>query len=468
METATIKALKLVRGAYGLAVIAKEDPEKIVVARNSSPILIGLGDGEHIVASDSSAIVGRTKKVVYLDDGEIAVLTPSQFQIQDFNRNKIEKVIKEIDWDITEAQKGGFPHFMLKEIFEAREVMENAIRGRLILEEGLARLGGLVGVVENLRNIEKLVIIACGTSYFAGLVGEYMIEEYAGLAVEVEYGSEFRYRKPVLNGKTAVLGLSQSGETADTLASLREAKRKGALTIGMINVVGSSIAREVDAGIYNHAGPEIGVASTKNFVSQLSLLALFSLFLGRQREMSQVMGQRIAKELKEIPSKIKTILDKAPEIEKLAKKYKDYNNFLYLGRKYNFPIALEGALKLKEISYIHAEGYGAGEMKHGPIALIDENFPTFAICPSDSVYEKITSNIEEVKARKGKVIALATGGNEDIKKIVDDVIYITKTLEMLTPILSVIPLQLFAYYVAVLRGRDPDYPRNLAKAVSVE
>ncbi len=468
LETATIKALKLVRGAYGLAVIAKEDPEKIVVARNSSPILIGLGDGEHIVASDSSAIVGRTKKVVYLDDGEIAVLTPSQFQIQDFNRNKIEKVIKEIDWDITEAQKGGFPHFMLKEIFEAREVMENAIRGRLILDEGLARLGGLVGVVENLRNIEKLVIIACGTSYFAGLVGEYMIEEYAGLAVEVEYGSEFRYRKPVLNGKTAVLGLSQSGETADTLASLREAKRKGALTIGMINVVGSSIAREVDAGIYNHAGPEIGVASTKNFVSQLSLLALFSLFLGRQREMSQVMGQRIAKELKEIPSKIKTILDKAPEIEKLAKKYKDYNNFLYLGRKYNFPIALEGALKLKEISYIHAEGYGAGEMKHGPIALIDENFPTFAICPSDSVYEKITSNIEEVKARKGKVIALATEGNEDIKKIVDDVIYIPKTLEMLTPILSVIPLQLFAYYVAVLRGRDPDYPRNLAKAVSVE
>ena len=468
LEQALMKALRLVKGTYGLVVIAKEDPGKIVVARNSSPISIGVGEDEYIVASDVAAIVGRTKKVVYLNDGEIAVLTPSQFHIQDFEQNKVAKIIKEIDWDIKEAQRGGFPHFMLKEIFEGPEVVENAVRGRLIIEEGLARLGGLSGITEKLRNIDKLTICACGTSYFASLVGEYMLEEYAGISVEVEYGSEFRYRKPVLNGKTAFLAVSQSGETADTLASLREAKRKGVLTLGIVNVVGSSLTRETDAGVYNHAGPEIGVASTKTFISQLTVLSLLTLFLGRQRQMSQVTGQRIIKELEEIPQKIKTILSQASRVEELAKKYKDFNNFLFLGRKYNLPVALEGALKLKEISYIHAEGYGSGEMKHGPIALIDENFPTFAICPSDSVYEKNVSNIEEIKARKGKVIALATEGNEKIKDLVDDVIYIPKTLEMLTPILVVIPLQLFAYYMGVLLGRDPDYPRNLAKAVVVE
>jgi len=468
LEQALMKALRLVKGTYGLVVIAKEDPGKIVVARNSSPISIGVGEDEYIVASDVAAIVGRTKKVVYLNDGEIAVLTPSQFHIQDFEQNKVAKIIKEIDWDIKEAQRGGFPHFMLKEIFEGPEVVENAVRGRLIIEEGLARLGGLSGITEKLRNIDKLTICACGTSYFASLVGEYMLEEYAGISVEVEYGSEFRYRKPVLNGKTAFLAVSQSGETADTLASLREAKRKGVLTLGIVNVVGSSLTRETDAGVYNHAGPEIGVASTKTFISQLTVLSLLTLFLGRQRQMSQVTGQRIIKELEEIPQKIKTILSQASRVEELAKKYKDFNNFLFLGRKYNLPVALEGALKLKEISYIHAEGYGSGEMKHGPIALIDENFPTFAICPSDSVYEKNVSNIEEIKARKGKVIALATEENEKIKDLVDDVIYIPKTLEMLTPILVVIPLQLFAYYMGVLLGRDPDYPRNLAKAVVVE
>ncbi|MBU0476805.1 glutamine--fructose-6-phosphate transaminase (isomerizing) [Patescibacteria group bacterium] len=468
LEQALMKALRLVKGTYGLVVIAKEDPGKIVVARNSSPISIGVGEDEYIVASDVAAIVGRTKKVVYLNDGEIAVLTPSQFHIQDFEQNKVAKIIKEIDWDIKEAQRGGFPHFMLKEIFEGPEVVENAVRGRLIIEEGLAKLGGLSGITEKLRNIDKLTICACGTSYFASLVGEYMLEEYAGISVEVEYGSEFRYRKPVLNGKTAFLAVSQSGETADTLASLREAKRKGVLTLGIVNVVGSSLTRETDAGVYNHAGPEIGVASTKTFISQLTVLSLLTLFLGRQRQMSQVTGQRIIKELEEIPQKIKTILSQASRVEELAKKYKDFNNFLFLGRKYNLPVALEGALKLKEISYIHAEGYGSGEMKHGPIALIDENFPTFAICPSDSVYEKNVSNIEEIKARKGKVIALATEGNEKIKDLVDDVIYIPKTLEMLTPILVVIPLQLFAYYMGVLLGRDPDYPRNLAKAVVVE
>jgi glucosamine--fructose-6-phosphate aminotransferase (isomerizing) len=484
LEEAVIKSLKLVKGTYGLAIASLKDPEKIVVARNSSPILIGLGDKEYIVASDPAAIIGRTKKVIYLSDGEVAVLTPDNFLITDLEQNKKEKLIdtstgsvstlsvaervEEIEWDLEEAQKGGFAHFMLKEIFEGPEVIENAIRGRLIEKEGLARLGGLEVIEEKLRDIQNLIIIACGTSYFASLVGEYMIEEYAGLPVRVEYGSEFRYRKHILDEKTTILTISQSGETADTLASFREAKRKGVSTLGIVNVIGSSLAREVDAGIYNHAGPEIGVASTKTFISQLAILSLLTIFLGRQRQMSQVMGQRIIKELKEIPAKIKKILAQASQIENLAKKYQGYNNFLFIGRKYNFPVALEGALKLKEISYIHAEGYGAGEMKHGPIALIDENFPTFAICPQDSVYEKMISNIEEIKARRGKIIALTTEGNEKIKDWVNDVIYIPKTLEMLTPILSIVPLQLFAYYMGVLRGCDVDKPRNLAKSVTVE
>jgi len=468
LETAVRKALKLVKGTYGLAIISRDDPGKIVVARNSSPILVGVGDKEYIVASDPSAMIGQTKKVIYLDDGEIAVLTPDNFLITDLEQNRKEKLVEEIEWNLEEAQKSGFPHFMLKEIFEAPEVIENAIRGRLTEKEGLAKLGGLAEIEEKMRNIQNLIIIACGTSYFAGLVGEYIIEEYAGMSVTVEYGSEFRYRKPILDKKTAVLAISQSGETADTLASLREAKRKGVLILGIVNVIGSSLAREVDSGIYNHAGPEIGVASTKTFVSQVVVLAILALFLGRQRQLSQVMGQRITKELKEIPSKVNKILNQAQKIKKLAKKYQKYNNFLYLGRKYNLPVALEGALKLKEISYIHAEGYGAGEMKHGPIALIDKNFPTVAICPKDSVYEKMISNIEEIRARKGKIIVLTTEGNKKIRDLAEDVIYIPKTLEMLTPILSVIPLQLFAYYMGVLRGCDVDKPRNLAKSVTVE
>jgi len=319
-----------------------------------------------------------------------------------------------------------------------------------------------------LREIERLNIVACGTAFHAALTGKYMLEEYAGLPCDTELASEFRYRKPILDKKTATLFVSQSGETADTLAALKEIKGKGGLTLGIVNVVGSSVARETDAGVYNHIGPEIGVASTKAFTSQLVILSLLTLFLGRQREMSLVTGQRIAKELAEIPEKIKKILSQSSEIEKLVPKYKNFQNFLFLGRKYNFPIALEGALKLKEISYIHAEGYGAGEMKHGPIALIDENFPTIAICPSDSVYEKMISNIQEIKARQGKVVAIATEGNQEIKNLVEDVIYIPKTLEMLTPILSVIPLQLFAYHMGVIRNCDVDRPRNLAKSVTVE
>ena len=471
LEEAVRRALKLVRGTYGLAVISKKEPDKIVVARSSSPLLVGIGKNEYIVASDASAVIGYTKNVVYLNDGEIGVITPNDFQILTLDKQPVKKDIQELEWDIQEAEKGGLDHFMLKEIFEQPEAIGNAIRGRLIIKEGLAKLGGLESVEKQLRKIRKIIIIACGTSYHAGLIGEYMLEEYAGIPTEIEYASEFRYRKPVLDppaGGTAVVAISQSGETADTLAAIREAKRKGALTLGIVNVVGSSIARETDAGIYNHAGPEIGVASTKAFTSQLSILALLVLFLGRQRQMSLVMGKRIAEELSQIPVLVKKILARNSEIKNLAKKYCKFNNFLHIGRKYNYPAALEGALKLKEISYIHAEGYGAGEMKHGPIALIDKNFPTMAIVPSDSVYEKMINNIEEIKARSGPIIAIATYGNKKIDKLGDDVIYIPKTLEMLTPILFVIPLQLLAYHIGVLRGCDVDKPRNLAKSVTVE
>ncbi|MCX6760540.1 MAG: glutamine--fructose-6-phosphate transaminase (isomerizing) [Candidatus Nealsonbacteria bacterium] len=462
LEEAVKKALAYIKGTYGLVVISKEDPNKIVAARSSSPLLVGLGENEYIVASDPSAVIAHTKKVIYLDDGEVVTITPENFLMGR------EKEPEEIEWEIEDAQKSGYPHFMLKEIMEQPESIENSLRGRLIFEEGRAKLGGLNSVRDKLSQIERINIVACGTAYYAGLAGEYMLEEYANIPTEVDFGSEFRYRKPVLNKTTAVLTISQSGETADTLGAIREAKEKDLMTLGIVNVVGSTVARETDAGVYNHAGPEIGVASTKALTSQLTVLALLTLFLGRQRQLSLVMGQRIAKELSLLPGMVKKVLENNKKIEEIAKKYKDYNNFLYIGRKYNFPIALEGALKLKEISYIHAEGYGAGEMKHGPIALIDEKFPTFAIVPSDSVYQKMISNIEEIKARRGKVIAIATEGDEEIKKIVDDVIYIPKTLEMLTPILSVIPLQLFAYHMGVARGCDVDKPRNLAKSVTVE
>jgi len=468
LEEAVIKTLKLVKGTYGLAIISKSDPQKIVVARNSSPILIGIGDNEYFVSSDASAILTHTRKVIYLNDGEIAIITPKGVNFTNLARENLLKKTEILEWDLEKVQKAGYPHFMLKEIFEQPEALRNSIAGRLIEKEGLAKLGGLESVQDKLREIERLIIVACGTAYLAGLVGEYMLEEYAGVPTEVEFGSEFRYRKPILDKKTALLCVSQSGETADTLASLREAKRKGILTLGIVNVVGSTISRETDAGVYNHIGPEIAVASTKAFTSQLVILALLTLFLGRQRQMSLVMGQRIAKEIKHLPDLMEKVLKQAPLIKKLAKKYYQAKNFLFLGRKYNYPIALEGALKLKEISYIHAEGYGGGEMKHGPIALIDKDFPTFGIAVSDSVYEKMVSNLEEIKARGGPILVLATEGNQEIKKLTKDIIYIPKTLEMLTPILSVVPLQLFAYYCAVLRGCDIDKPKNLAKSVTVE
>jgi len=467
-KDAVLNALKMVKGTYGLAIINKNEPDKIIIARSGSPLILGVGNEEFIVASDASAIIRHTDKVIYLEDGEVAVLEKGNYEFMNIKSKRIEKEISKLDWTMEKAQKQGFDHFMIKEIFEQPETIRNAVRGRMVVSEGVAKLGGLDDISSKLRRLKRIIIVSCGTSYHAGLIGEYMIEEYAGIPVEVEYASEFRYRKPIIDDKTAVIAISQSGETADTLAAIREAKNKGALTIGIVNTVGSTIARETDAGIYNHAGPEIGVASTKAFTSQLSVLVLLAIYLGRQRDMSLVMGKRIASEMNKIPAKIETVLENSKEIRRIAKKYMGYTDMLYLGRKYNFPIALEGALKIKEISYVHAEGYATGEMKHGPIALIDKNFPSIFIVPDDSVYEKNVSGMQEIKARGGKIIAIATEGNKEIKKIADDVIYIPKTLEMLTPLLSVIPLQLLAYYVGIGKGYDVDKPRNLAKSVTVE
>ncbi|RJQ35168.1 glutamine--fructose-6-phosphate transaminase (isomerizing) [Candidatus Parcubacteria bacterium] len=467
-EKATLKALNQVRGTYGVAVQYKGEPEKLIAGRMGSPIVLGIGKNENFIASDPSPILKHTKKVVFLNDGEMAVLTPKSHTIYKLTKELVKRAPEELDWSPEEAQKGGYEHFMLKEIMEGPEVIENTLRGRLIPEKGMAKLGGLESVTKELAKIERIIIVACGTAYYAGLVGEYMLEEFAGIPVEVELASEFRYRHPVLNQRTAVLAISQSGETADTLEAIREGKRKGALTLGIVNAVGSTIARETDAGVYNHAGPEMSVASTKALVSQLTALTLLTIFLGRQRGMSAKTGKEIAKELKALPKKLAAILSGKEAIEKLAKKYSGARDFLFIGRKYNFPIALEGAIKLKEISYIHAEGYGAGEMKHGPIAMIDENFPTFALAPKDSVYDKMLSNIEQLKARKGPVIALANEGDKEIGKLADDVVYVPKTLEMLSPILNVVPLQLFAYYFAREKGLDVDRPRNLAKSVTVE
>jgi len=465
LEEAVRLALRKIVGAYAIAVVCEKEPGKIVFARQSSPLLVALGEGENFIASDSTAILGYAKQVIYLDDGEMGVITPDDFQIFNLENKKIKKESHKIDWNIKQAEKSGYPHFMLKEIFEGPETIQNAIRGRIILKDGMVKLGGLEPVIDKLKNIDRIIIVGMGTAFLAGKVGEYMLEEYAGIPVEVENASEFRYKKPVINKNDAVLVISQSGETADTLFAVKEAKTKGILTLGIVNVVGSSIAREVDAGIYNHAGPEIAVASTKAFISQLTILALLTIFLGRQRNMSLVTGKRILEELERLPEFYKKILEKKEDIKDLSEKYFDFKNFLYLGRKYNYPVACEGALKLKEVSYIHAEGMSTGEIKHGPIAMINKDFPSFIIALKDSVYEKNVSNIQEIKARHGKVIALATEG-DDLSA--DDVLFIPKTLEMLSPILSVIPFQLFAYYVAVKKGLDVDKPRNLAKSVTVE
>lgn len=461
-------ALNEVVGTYGIAVIYKDEPDKIIVARKGSPLVVGLGNGENFIASDVSAILAHTKKVVYLDDGELAVITKDNFIVKNISDIEIEKEVHEISTTLDEIDKGGYSHFMLKEIMEQPESVRNSMRGRLLLEDGTAKLGGISEVVDRLVNSKRIIITACGTSWHAALVGEYMIENFAQIPTEIEYASEFRYRNPIINKDDTVLVISQSGETADTLAALREAKSKGALVLGICNVVGSTIARESMAGVYIHAGPEIGVASTKAFTAQLVVLSLITLLIARRKNLSMAEGKEIVEALDSLPDKITEILKLNDEIEQLAEKFKDANNFLYLGRGYQFPVALEGALKLKEISYIHAEGYPAAEMKHGPIALIDENMPVVFIAPKDSTYDKVVSNIEEVRARGGRLIAIASENDNDIDRLVDDTIKIPDTVEMLRPILTSIPLQLLAYHIAVKKELNVDQPRNLAKSVTVE
>jgi glucosamine--fructose-6-phosphate aminotransferase (isomerizing) len=461
-------ALTEVEGTYGLAAIYKNEPDKIVAARKGSPLVLGIGDNENFVASDVSAILAYTKQVIYLEDGELVEVYKDKFYAKTISDDEIEKEIHEISMTLDEIDKGGYPHFMLKEIMEQPETVRNSMRGRILYEQGTSKLGGLVDVVDRLVNCKRIIISACGTSWHAGLVGEYMFEQFARIPTEVEYASEFRYRNPVIEKDDAILFISQSGETADTLAALKEAKIRGALALGICNVVGSSIARESIAGVYTHAGPEIGVASTKAFTSQLTVLALITLLIARRKDMSLVDGRSIASELETIPGKIERILKLNDQIEEIASEFKDAKNFLYLGRGYNFPVALEGALKLKEISYIHAEGYPAAEMKHGPIALIDEKMPVVFIAPKDSTYDKILSNIEEVKARGGRIIAIATDNDNGIDHLVDYTIKIPSTIRMLMPILTVIPLQLLAYHIAVKKGLNVDQPRNLAKSVTVE
>jgi glucosamine--fructose-6-phosphate aminotransferase (isomerizing) len=468
LEAAVIEALRQCEGTYGLAAITSDEKDKIVAARKGSPLLIGIGDGEYFVASDASAILAHTRNVVYLDDGDIAVVTRDGYKVLDLDSAIRDKPVTRIEWDLQQIERGGYPHFMLKEIFEQPTTVENTMRGRLILEEGFSKLGGLNISKEDLLNIDNIIITACGTSWHSALIGEMMIEELCRIPVEVEYASEFRYRNPIVTPTTLCIVISQSGETADTLAAMREAKRRGARTLGLVNVVGSTIAREDDGGIYLHAGPEIGVASTKAFTSQVVALALFTLKLARLKNLSVARGREIAQALANLPAQIQSILDRAPEIEELAEEFKRASNFLYLGRGYNFPAALEGALKLKEISYIHAEGYPAAEMKHGPIALIDEMMPVVCIAPHDAVFDKITSNIQEVKARKGKIIAITTRDEPSLAGKLDYEFRIPETVDLLTPILASVPLQLLAYYIAVKRGCNVDQPRNLAKSVTVE
>jgi glutamine---fructose-6-phosphate transaminase (isomerizing) len=461
-------ALSRVEGTYGIAVISKLHPDTIIAARKGSPLVIGHGDRENFVASDVSAMLEHTNRVVYLQDGEIATVTPNEYSITTIQNVKITPTIEEISWTLDQIEKEGYEHFMLKEIHEQPSTIRNAIRGRLNFEDGMARLNGLNLQYEELRRIKRIIITACGTSWHSALIGEYIIEELARVPVEVEYASEFRYRSPIMDEGTVLLAISQSGETADTLAALREAKHHGATGFGIVNVVGSTIARESDGGVYIHAGPEIGVASTKAFTSQVMVLALIANLLGRMRQVSVQQGRDIIEWMQKIPDQIESIFRNDRVILDIAKQYYQVNNALYLGRGINFPVALEGALKLKEISYIHAEGYPAAEMKHGPIALIDENMPVVVIALKDPVYDKVMSNIAEVSARKGKVIAIVTENDEQVRDLADHVIEIPETEEMLVPLLATIPLQLLSYHIAVLRGCNVDQPRNLAKSVTVE
>ena len=468
LAEAVMAALPSLEGTYGIAVVSSREPGTLVAARMGSPLLVGVGDGENFVASDAAAVVEHTRSVVYLDDGEVAVVHPDDYHIYDRQTVRVEKHVRTIDWDLSTVERGGYAHFMLKEIMEQPESLRNTVRGRLLEEEGTARLGGLNMPDDELLEVDRIILTACGTSWHSALIGEYLLEEHARIPCEVEYASEFRYRNPILDEETLVIGISQSGETADTLAALREARLRGARTLGIVNVVGSTIAREVEGGIYLHAGPEIGVASTKAFTSQVTALALLTLRIARLRGLSVLQGRKIVEAIQRLPAQVERVLADAAAVEAVAERFARTSNALYLGRGYNFPVALEGALKLKEISYIHAEGYPAAEMKHGPIALIDDMMPVIVVAPRDATYPKIVSNVQEVKARGGRIIAVVTEGDEEITQLADHVFPIPATIDPLTPVLSVLPLQLFAYYIAVRRGCDVDKPRNLAKSVTVE
>jgi len=468
-EQAVQVALTQVIGTFGIVAFCSDEPEKLVAARHGSPLVLGIGEDEYFIASDASPIVDYTRNVVYLDEGEILTINNGSHEIRTIAEDKVvQKIVTEIDFTIDQIEKGDFPHFMLKEIHEQVNTITDTMRGRLNIDDGTAHLGGISDYMDRIQNANRFYITACGTSWHAGLIGKNLIEEYAGIPVHVEYASEFRYRKPIIDSKTVVIAISQSGETADTLAAIRKAKESGALTLGICNVVGSSISRETDCGIYTHAGPEIGVASTKAFTAQVTVLFLLSLCFGRKNGVSSAIGQKFAKALLNIGNQVQIILDGSDKILEVAKSTMEVDNYLYLGRGMNFPVALEGALKLKEISYIHAEGYPAAEMKHGPIALIDEKMPVIFLAPHDNTYEKILSNIQEVKSRKGVVITVTDKRTKDLEKISDFIIEVPSTHPKVFPLLASIPLQLLAYHLAVLRGSDVDQPRNLAKSVTVE
>ena len=468
LKEAVLKAISKIEGTFGLAVICKDEPGTLIGARRGSPLILGIGQNEFYLASDVSAIIMHTQKVVYLDDNDIVEIKNDSYSMVNTQSQAVQHEVQDVEFDADAIAKGGFAHFMLKEIFEQPEVLRNTMRGRLLYAEGNAKLAGLDTNIKELRNINRIIITACGTSYYAGMVGEYMIEDLAGVPVEVEYASEFRYRNPIIKPGTLVLAISQSGETADTLAALKEAQQKGATALAICNGVGSTIARTSDGGVYLHAGPEIGVASTKAFTSQVTVLAMIALLLGRQRRLSFESGADIVKAMQELPELVEQTLKLSDQIAGIANKYVKANNFLYLGRHFNYPVAMEGALKLKEISYIHAEGYPAAEMKHGPIALIDENMPVVVIAPKDALFDKVISNVREIKARGGKVIAISTADCHPLDEIADHLITVPKTTPMLMPIVTCVPLQLLAYHIAVLRGNDVDQPRNLAKSVTVE
>ena len=468
LEDRVIAALQHIEGTYGIAVVAETDPGKIVVARRGSPVLLGVGDGEFLVASDVSAVLEHTRSVVYLNDGDVAVLTSGGYRVLDPEAREQERAVDDVEWDLDAIALGGYPHFMLKEICEQSETVRSTLRGRLLVAEGTARLDGLNLTAEDCREIQRVAIVACGTSWHAGLVGRHILEELVRIPVSVEYASEYRYRRQLRLPGTVTIAISQSGETADTLEALRAAKAAGSTVLGLVNVVGSTIARTADGGVYLHAGPEIGVASTKAFTAQVVALLLLGLYLGRQRGLPAEQGRALVEQLVRLPELVERALAVEPQVKALAERYADAPNALYLGRGVNFPVALEGALKLKEISYIHAEGYPAAEMKHGPIALIDENMPVVCVAPQDPVYAKVVSNMQEVKARGGRLIAITSEGNGDLSHLVDHQIAVPASPPLITPVLTVIPLQLLAYHIAVLRGCDVDRPRNLAKSVTVE